>query len=728
MVKRIVAALLTLFLLWPGPVLAAERSPRVFCLIIDQLTIYDITPQTTPNLNRLAQNGSVGLVSNRTLGSANVDDISLTIGAGNLAKSIKHPLTAYNADEIVPEAGKTAGLYQPLLTGIPNEGCQVLVPPLPEVKAAMAEENVSTRVGTLGDILRKNHKTAALLGNADTRGLISRPSAVIAMDIYGRIPEGDIGPATYRPSPGLIDVETNYDYLLREARKLSNTSDVIFIELADLARLAQADPAEPAQIEADRARILRNIDQFAGSLMKLADRPDLLLVVSPAPPQMLIDLRNTFTPVLAIGPNYQNGRLTSAATRRGGVVANTDIAPTILSFFNINAANPSLVGQPMIAEPVPDQGILSAQVQLADRSATTNRLRLPLIQGYAVLEIVLLLAALLVILRFRQYRNTMMPILYSVLVCPIVLLPLNLLALPADWHYIAVSILAVIGLTWLLIVFSRREYYLATMLAAGIMLALLNIDLFTGANMIKSSVLGYDPMAGARYYGIGNEYLGMMIGSALLFGSALYARFPGRATMGLLIVFFLGEAAVIALPNLGAQTDGVITAPIAFLTSLALLSGFRLKPKTLLVIGGIMVTAVLSLTIFDMNRPPELQTHIGRAANQIATGGWQEALTIIQRKAAMNLKLIKYTVWTRVFLVFLAGLMVLIFRPLGVMAALRDRYPVLFKGFAGIVTGAAVGLMINDSGIVTAATTAIYIVIPIVLLILQNELWDLTGS
>ena len=41
-----------------------------------------------------------------------------------------------------------------------------------------------------------------------------------------------------------------------------------------------------------------------------------------------------------------------------------------------------------------------------------------------------------------------------------------------------------------------------------------------------------------------------------------------------------------------------------------------------------------------MIRAPELQTHLGRAANQIAAGGLNEGLTIIARKLAMNLKLI----------------------------------------------------------------------------------------
>ena len=60
------------------------------------------------------------------------------------------------------------------------------------------------------------------------------------------------------------------------------------------------------------------------------------------------------------------------------------------------------------------------------------------------------------------------------------------------------------------------NYYKAFLFVSFTTLLALNVDLLTGATMIKSSVLGYDPMAGARYYGVGNEYMGVMIGCSIL--------------------------------------------------------------------------------------------------------------------------------------------------------------------------------------------------------------------
>ena len=122
-----------------------------------------------------------------------------------------------------------------------------------------------------------------------------------------------------------------------------------------------------------------------------------------------------------------------------------------------------------------------------------------------------------------------------------------------------------------------------------------------------------------------------------------------------------------------------------------------------------------------MSRPTELQSHIGRAAHQIISGGWQEALTIIIRKFQVNVKLIKYTIWSRVFIVILLVLATFIYFPVGAMKNLLVRRPVILKGFVGIVTAALVALIVNDSGIVAASTTSIYLIMPFLLLMMEEE-------
>jgi len=63
----------------------------------------------------------------------------------------------------------------------------------------------------------------------------------------------------------------------------------------------------------------------------------------------------------------------------------------------------------------------------------------------------------------------------------------------------------------------------------------------------------------------------------------------------------------------------------------------------------------------------------------------------------------------------------LVYRPVGAMMKLRQEKPYIVKGFGGIIAGALVGLVINDSGIVAASTTSIYLVVMMILLMLKQQ-------
>ena len=47
---------------------------------------------------------------------------------------------------------------------------------------------------------------------------------------------------------------------------------------------------------------------------------------------------------------------------------------------------------------------------------------------------------------------------------------------------------------------------------------------------------------------------------------------------------------------------------------------------------------------------------------------------------------------------------------------ISDKYPMIFKGFIASMVGCLITLLVNDSGIVAAATASIYILIPILII------------
>jgi uncharacterized membrane protein len=86
----------------------------------------------------------------------------------------------------------------------------------------------------------------------------------------------------------------------------------------------------------------------------------------------------------------------------------------------------------------------------------------------------------------------------------------------------------------------------------------------------------------------------------------------------------------------------------------------------------------------------------------------------------MNLKLLEYTIWTKALLSFLAVLLVLTYRPSGKLAEIAERYPFFLKGFWSAVIGSVVALLVNDSGIVAAATSLLYPVMTVLTIVVRD--------
>ncbi len=728
-IKNIILAGLILLgiLLFITPVTIAADNPsdngKVYMIVVDKMSIYDITADHTPTMYRLTREGAVGLISNRTLRGRNTMDTSLSIGAGNIGRVFNNGVMGFNQDEIVPDRGQVAGSLYHNLTGINPGNSAVLLVNLPEISAGIMKEHVTTLPGAMGEVLGNNSLAVCVLGNGDTDSEYSRASVIIGMDAEGKIPLGDVGPNTIiNTDASYLSRETNYDYLIEQVDLNYQAADVMIVELSDLARLEVADTAFDHIMNKEKNTRLAYIDRFINNICEsMNPQADLLMIVTPSPAKLDIAAKNTFTPLLLYGKGVDNGYLTSGSTRREYVVANTDIAPSVLAFYGLKDDTGTMIGRPIVSQAEVNTELLHQAQELSDSTSTVNRLRVPLVKGYVVFQIIIILLALAAIFWLAEWRRTLEPAMVSLVTVPLVYLCLGYFRLSADWQYIILAIILVIALTWLIMRIAGGNAVRAFFIMAVITVLAINIDLFTGSHLIQSSVLGYDPMAGARYYGVGNEFMGILLGSSIAAAAIAYQRYSNRVLLIVISLLFILQCYLIASPSLGANSDGMLTAPIAFLVTLFLLGDFKLRWKTVAAIIGITLLATMGFTYYDMIRAPELQTHLGRAANQIAAGGLNEGLTIIARKLAMNLKLIRYTIWSWVFIVILLVMSLLVYRPVGAMMRLRQEKPYIVKGFGGIIAGALVGLVINDSGIVAASTISIYLVVIMILLMLKQQ-------
>jgi hypothetical protein len=231
-------------------------------------------------------------------------------------------------------------------------------------------------------------------------------------------------------------------------------------------------------------------------------------------------------------------------------------------------------------------------------------------------------------------------------------------------------------------------------------------------------------MNGARYYGIGNEFAGILEGSTIIGTATLYQELSKhrRILLPVFLAYFVFMTYVSYAPGFGADAGGLITAVIALGFFSLRLMDKRVSKRELLYLL-LLTLLLLGLGAFiDMTFNSLHGSHIGQAFSLLVQGNYAEIGNIIYRKIAMNIKLMNYSIWTKVLLASLAALGVLLYKPVGFFKQLTDSVPNMKKGFEAIFVASLVGFLVNDSGIVQAATTFIYLIFPLLYLSLQDKL------
>src|SRR5690606_52668 len=215
----------------------------------------------------------------------------------------------------------------------------------------------------------------------------------------------------------------------------------------------------------------------------------------------------------------------------------------------------------------------------------------------------------------------------------------------------------------------RRRGIDALIFLALVTAAVLVADVALGSRLIKNSILGYDPIVAARFYGIGNEYMGVLIGTSLIGTTGLLDRTIRGGAVRRRLWFLLTAVAytaivvVLASPALGANVGGTVAAVVGLGTTLTLLANRRLSWRALiaLFVGIAVVLALAGLA--DLTRHRDQPSHLGRALLAFMEQGWSAVAAIAARKLAMNLTLLRWTIWAQVFVVSLAISTVALYRP-----------------------------------------------------------------
>ncbi|WP_432665303.1 hypothetical protein R9X47_03410 [Wukongibacter baidiensis] len=683
---------------------------KVVVFLVNKMDLEDI--ESMPFTYKLADNGAIGLMNTRTYGTSNDYSASLTIGCGTRSQA---SFSTSRSEKL----NKVNSLIYQRRTGYATESQEIANLDMARLEETNRKNNYNPNTGALGNSLGMNNIKVSVIGNSDIPDKPTRLGVLIGMDEkglvdYGLVDEGiNIEDANYP-----YGIKTNYDLMIESYKELSPKSGVIILELGDLHRLERYKSNLSSEMYIKlKEMIISDIDLTIKNVYNLVDEKNTrVIILSPTTSSLAVSSGKKLAPVILAGRDIDDGVISSDTTRREGIIANIDIAPYIAAYFNSNIN--FFTGKPM--EVLHREDKLTFINEVYNDTAFIYKNRLDILGSFAIYEIIVSLFTFVVIQASWKYKmkfhRCIEYFLLSNMAIPIAILVLPLFKAISIYEAI-IKIVVLTALITFISIYIRRETLDSIIFLSGLMCILLSIDIILGFGLIKTSFLGYDPIIGARYYGIGNEYMGMMVGTSLVFTTALLDRY--RIHKVFIFLIFMVITIVIGFPKFGANVGGTITAVFAFMFVTLRLYNSKLKFKHYMYMLSSVFLFVLLVALVDLYLI-ESSSHLANAIRQINNGGMDVIYSIIKRKVSMNLKLFGITIWSKVLVTSLILLSILFYRPFGIAKRIFNTYSNLSVGLLGILISCIVSFVVNDSGVVASATSIIFLAMSLMYLVFRE--------
>jgi len=704
-----------------------DSQHQVIFVGCDYLQPEDLNNRKLANIYEFFSRGGIALLNTNTAGARNRQNAAATISAGSVALSTSSEPLVLGANESYKDEDSHV-VFQ-ARTGITPQAENLVVLDLPLIQWANSSEEITAKPGALGESLHKAGMKTAVIGNADLpdRPLPQRAMSLIAMDQKGLIDSGDVSKAVLQKDPGdPLGYRTDYNVLKKAVLDEKDYAQLLVIELGDLVRLERnRQQLSPSVYFQERERVLQDYDEFLGWLMKETDfSRTQVFVASTTPTVQASSEKRLFGFIGVNGEGVTSGLLATPTTRKPGIVTLYDIAPSISAYLKLPLTQ-SYTGRPWNVKPV--AGNLNIIQDVEKRTVFTSVLRPALVKGYVVIHLIVL-ASLLFFLVFDPRKGSYLaPFLLGLMAVPLAWLLTSFFPVTDTSTYIFLCLLIDVILVILSFRLARDKEFGPLIILCLATVAALLLDTVTGGALQRYSVLSYDPMGGARFYGIGNEYMGVILGATITGVSLLVQRLRNYPQWQRICAggLFLMVLMVLGAPQLGSNFGGSLAATFAF--GYTFLRLFNVRLQWFEVVLGILLVGVFcsGLLFLDYLKPPALRSHFGQFAFSLSTNGVIALKDVVMRKLAMNYKLIKYTIWTRVLLGTLLALGILFYRPVGIFRSLLTKNPAVAVGLSGGVLGAFAALIFNDSGIVAAATAILFPAATLFYLVIREQIASL---
>jgi hypothetical protein len=430
---------------------------------------------------------------------------------------------------------------------------------------------------------------------------------------------------------------------------------------------------------------LRQLDQ----LLSARGRDDLVYVVR-APYGKKLRLLPS-----GIAAQGIHGQLRSATTRRNGLIAATDVAPTVLRTLGI------AVPDAMQGEPIEGRGRADAQAveEMAGRlSVVTSR------RGVTLQWLAFAWLLLLAVLHFRARAAGLRAALRIGLLAALWVPGLALLTAALEPSRLVEASVVGAGAVPLGVLTDRLvRWPHGPALPVAIVFVAHTVDLARGSPWIGASMAGPNPAGGARFFGIGNE-LEVILSVSVLIGTGAALAFSARRAPTGFAVVAVAAAGVMGAGRLGADVGAVITLGAG--GAAAVIASLPEPPSRRVIALGVAapIAAIGALILLDLVTGGG--AHLTRSVLHAHSAG--DLVDVVRRRFEGSFSTLKKPGWAVASGLALGAVVWLALR----RRRLLERLPrPLAAGLVGAWFAVVVGAISNDSGPLILVIGAIFLLL-----------------
>ncbi|MCE5200390.1 hypothetical protein LLG39_15595 [bacterium] len=671
----------------------------------NRLTLSDFDNPALPTISRMMSRGSVGLISPNCAGPKGEYALLLTAGAGSSCRGGADVRECYDASEKTFSGEYTAGEAHARRMGCRVPAGSAVFLGMGPVLRANVESAKPAVLGACGDAIRAAGLKTCAVGNADVPPLrIDRAAAVLAMDSRGIIDIGRLSAVPSRRSPNdPCGLGSDSGELLRVAREGLRAADYVVIDYGATARLdeyklSMSDNA----LSKHKAEVLSGLDRFLAALIRTPETKNAkFMLVSFGLPDG--DPWDRLTPMV-LYPSKTPGLLTSPTTRTRGLIAASDFAPSVLHVFGI-PPSVEMLGRSITETRVPHKmdvlRDLDIQVQSHRDMVVWVIYVVMFVSGLAFVSATVLVAFNLKAPKWVSSATRVGLVTACAFAVAMLLGTLSPAGIVPHSLGIFISLVIIVGLSFIIgLPLARRTGLIAGPALAlfGLSSVIILIDATLGGPLCKFALPSSFQLSGLRFYGIGNEYAGLLIGMSALFAllSGTTARRWLVPVLGSLVVVTMGVG------RMGANYGATLAAVVTF--GLMWLAAWRGRYGLRHVVGvfGAGFALLIVLALLDSKFSGGGAAHAGRVTGLVEKVGADYLVAMVSRKVLLNL-MIAALPWA-----------IMAYSVLGaIIAFVTYKFPSQFKkelfkdkhvtaGLKGLMVGMLAALLFNDSGIVMA--------------------------